>query len=311
MELTNAPWVLWGHSGGGIWSDVMASLHPERVAAMWLRSGSAAMWRSATNFAACPESAALYQIPIMCNSGIEEKGNRPWNGPLLTIQEHRAHLGPIAFAPDPLTGHWCGNSRYLAIPYLDACLKLRLPAPDSDDQRLRPIDMSQGWLAPWLGTNAVPAAQYIGDPTKAMWLPSEAIAHDWAEYVMSGQVSDTTPPPAPFHVRVVDHGERGSTITWEAEADLESGIHHFTVIRDGRELGNLPAVNQVRFQVRPNFQAGWMNSYGDAPGFPPREMRFDDPNPKDRRPVSYQVISVNTVGLSSTPALPESVEKAP
>ncbi len=36
-ELTSVPWALWGHSGGGHWAGGMALLHPERVAAAWLR----------------------------------------------------------------------------------------------------------------------------------------------------------------------------------------------------------------------------------------------------------------------------------
>jgi pimeloyl-ACP methyl ester carboxylesterase len=44
-ELKTAPWVLWGHSGGAIWSNVMTMLHPERVAAVFLRSASAASFR--------------------------------------------------------------------------------------------------------------------------------------------------------------------------------------------------------------------------------------------------------------------------
>jgi pimeloyl-ACP methyl ester carboxylesterase len=44
-ELSAVPWILWGHSGGGIWSDVMTDLHPERVVAAFLRSGTAAMFR--------------------------------------------------------------------------------------------------------------------------------------------------------------------------------------------------------------------------------------------------------------------------
>ena len=38
-ELVKVPWALWGHSGGGHWAGGMALLHPERVAAAWLRSG--------------------------------------------------------------------------------------------------------------------------------------------------------------------------------------------------------------------------------------------------------------------------------
>src|ERR1700724_3947125 len=44
-ELSAVPWMLWGHSGGGIWSDVMTDLHPERVVAVFLRSGTAGMFR--------------------------------------------------------------------------------------------------------------------------------------------------------------------------------------------------------------------------------------------------------------------------
>lgn len=134
----------------------------------------------------------------------------------------------------------------------------------------------------WVPGDAVPAADYKGDPKQAVWLPNAAVARDWMEYVKTGQVGDTTPPPAPFNVKAEVKSETETVITWEAEADMESGIGHFIVLRDGQELGNLPAVNQVRFHVHPMFQAGWMNSYGDAPATPAPEMRFVDPWPKDR-----------------------------
>ena len=38
-ELAKVPWALWGHSGGGHWAGGMVLLHPDRVAAAWLRSG--------------------------------------------------------------------------------------------------------------------------------------------------------------------------------------------------------------------------------------------------------------------------------
>ncbi|MBP9225519.1 MAG: hypothetical protein KBF76_16730, partial [Verrucomicrobiales bacterium] len=38
-ELATVPWALWGHSGGGHWVGGMTLLHPDRVAATWLRSG--------------------------------------------------------------------------------------------------------------------------------------------------------------------------------------------------------------------------------------------------------------------------------
>ena len=79
--------------------------------------------------------------------------------------------------PDPRTGHETGDSRYLAIPFLDACLAMRLPPKGSISQNLKPVDMSKGWLAPFLGQTAVPASAYKGNPQEAAWLPNELKPH--------------------------------------------------------------------------------------------------------------------------------------
>jgi hypothetical protein len=63
------------------------------------------------------------------------------------FKAYRAKGAPIGFAPDPRTAHECGDSRYLAIPFFDACLAQRLPARDAKDQKLRPMDMKSAWLA--------------------------------------------------------------------------------------------------------------------------------------------------------------------
>jgi hypothetical protein len=282
-ELRRAPWVLWGHSGGAIWSDVMMLLHPERVVAVWLRSGTEQMWHDRAGFTAMPAPDAVYGIPVFCNPGIQEKDNIIGKGQLAKFRAYRAKGAPIGFAFDPLTGHWTGNSRYLAIPYLDACMRLRLPV--GGEGAMRPAGKG---VMRWSGA--------VGD---SVWLPDEGVAREWAEYVRYGVVSDSTPPPAPHDVQVKDLGKEGVEISWQAEADLESGVGHFVVLRDGQELGNCPAVNLVRFQVLPNFQAGWINSYNDAPANPVPEMRFIDPWPKDNKPHVYTVVSVNTAGLRS------------
>ena len=110
-EISAVPWALWGHSGGGIWADVMACLHPERVAAIWMRSGSAAMFRAHPEFPQPKVPDALYGIPMMCNPGMKELRNGPFIGTLATFQEYRAKGAPIGFAPDPRTGHECGGEQ--------------------------------------------------------------------------------------------------------------------------------------------------------------------------------------------------------
>jgi len=52
-EIATAPWCLWGHSGGGFWSSIMQAKHPERIVAIWFRSGTAySYWQKPTSAAA-------------------------------------------------------------------------------------------------------------------------------------------------------------------------------------------------------------------------------------------------------------------
>jgi hypothetical protein len=80
---------------------------------------------------------------------VKEKPGNAWSGTLATFRDYRAQGAPIGFAPDPRTGHECGDSRYLAIPFLDACLAMRLPAPDSEDQTPTPVNNRHAWLGSW------------------------------------------------------------------------------------------------------------------------------------------------------------------
>jgi hypothetical protein len=69
-EIASVPWCLWGHSGGGIWSNLMGILYPSRVAAMFLRSGSAASFRGRAEYTEPKAPDAIYGIPAMSNAGV-------------------------------------------------------------------------------------------------------------------------------------------------------------------------------------------------------------------------------------------------
>jgi poly(3-hydroxybutyrate) depolymerase len=299
-EIATVPWALWGHSGGGIWSDVMATLHPDRIVAVWLRSGSSIMFRTKPEFPQPIVPDATYTIPYMSNPGIKELKNLPYIGTLNTFKEYRAKGSPIGFAPDPRTGHETGDSRYLAIPWLDACLALRLPAKNSKTQQLKPIDQNTGWLAAPLSSEAVPYAQYKANVNEAVWLPNEAVAKAWAEYVQVGSVSDDTPPPSPYGVKVADNGDQGRTIVWNAEADFESGIRQFIIIRDGQVLARVPENPRGQFG-RPLFQP---MTYHDTPGKPLSQMTYTDTSVKPGEKHTYAVSTVNSVELISEPSKP-------
>ena len=124
-ELDEVPWCLWGHSGGGFWASIMQTMYAERIVAIWFRSGTAlpAWEKGEIPEPEIPEAA--YAIPMVCNPGTKEKEherfNRAWSGCLAMFKQYRARGAPIGFAPDPRTAHECGDSRYLAIPFFDAC----------------------------------------------------------------------------------------------------------------------------------------------------------------------------------------------
>ncbi len=299
-ELAKVPWALWGHSGGGHWAGGMVMLHPERVATAWLRSGVPLLKddpkRKGIKAHKLPDAAL--QVPLMCNLGTKEGVTAKdknfagvWPANEVFFNEVRGKGGLVGVAVDPLSSHDCGNQRYLAIPWLDACLGARLPKTAGDPLVAMPTD--KAWLAPPTGTEAVPAAKYSGEPLKAAWLPNERMARAWMEYVKDTKVSDTTPPPAPTGVRL-----KGNTLTWEAEADLESGLAGFTIERDGQVLATVPEQGKNPFG-RPVFQN---LQYSDTPTQPLVPMRFTDTKAEADKKQTYRVIAVNTAGLKSKPS---------
>lgn len=306
-ELEKAPWCLWGHSGGGFWASLMQTMYPDRIVAIWLRSGTAyAVWeKGEIPKPQIPE--AVYAIPVMCNPGAKENGDKrfsgAWNGALAMFKAYRAQGAPIGFAPDPRTSHECGDCRYLAIPFFDACLAMRLPDKGNRDQKLKPVDTKAAWLAGLLSDKAEPATSYAGKVEEAVWLPNQQVARAWMEYVKTGAVSDVTPPPPAFAVRATRRDGQAVELTWQAEADFESGMRAFLIQRDGVDLVQVPEKPMGRFG-RPLFQ---VMSYHDTPGRPLPEMRYIDRSATPGAKHEYRVTAVNGVGLRSSPSSPASV----
>jgi pimeloyl-ACP methyl ester carboxylesterase len=299
-ELATVPWALWGHSGGGHWAGGMVLLHPERIAAAWLRSGVPPVTAVEGRPTPYAISEAARQVPVMCNlgtkEGVTDKTNRfagVWPGVEIFFVAMRAKGALIGVAVDPLTSHECGNQRYLAIPWLDACLTARLVARAGAP--LKPMPASAAWLTPLneAGTNfiaPVPAGKFAGVKETSVWLPNKAIAQAWAQYVKDTAVTDVTRPPAPKNLRV-----KGNELTWEAVADVESGLAHFIIERDGQFLAAIPEQGKNPFG-RPIFQN---LQYSDTPTQPLVPMRFTDTTAEVGKPHHYRVTAVNTVGLKS------------
>ena len=299
-EVATVPWALWGHSGGGYWAGGLTLLSPERVAAAWLRSGVPPVVPIEGRPAPYAIPDAALGVPVMCNlgtkEGVTDKEGRfagVWPGVekfYLALREKGAF---IAVSIDPLSSHDCGNQRYLAIQWLDACLTARLPAEPG--QPLRPLVADDGFLVPVNSgteppTEPVPAKLFTGAKERASWLPTAAIAAAWLSYSQDTRILDTTPPPAPANLKVA-----GNVLTWTCEADLESGLAGFEIERDGQPLAKFPEQPKNPFG-RPLFQN---LSYSDTPTQPLMEMRYTDTTATPGRVHTYRVIAINTVGLKS------------
>lgn len=274
QELAKSPWCLWGHSGGGFWASLMQAKHPQRIVAIWLRSGTAYPYWKSGEIEPPELPAAAYEIPVMGNPGIKEKTDerfhRAWDGLTAMQAEYRKHGAFFEFAPDPNSSHDCGNSRFLAILYFDFWLKHRLPTGDS--HVLRPTkDALDRW--------------------------KEELAPKVEQYVRDGSVADDTPPPAPQNVLAKRNDGGWVTVTWQATADFESGIGGFEIRRAGEVIGRLPEKKTSRFG-RALFQG---LSYHDTPNEPLPLMQFVDKSaPSGETPV-YSVTTVNSVNRKSKP----------
>lgn len=296
-ELSEVPWALWGHSGGGHWVGGMTMLFPNRVIACWLRSGVPLLEANPLRTQIKPHNlpSDALKVPIMCNPGIKEgvtekKGRfaRVWPSNLTFFQKVRGAGGLVGVSIDPLSSHECANSRYMAIPWLDACLSARLPK--TSGRKLRPMPTKNAWLAPLLGKKAQSMLKFQGNPLEAVWLPNAKIAHTWMQFVENTKITDLTPPPSPTNFK-----RKGKQLSWNAKADLESGISHFLIKRNGKVIGQVPEDPTNKFG-RPLFQ-GLL--YSDTPIMPLREMVFIDESADREKEYNYQIISVNTAGLKS------------
>jgi hypothetical protein len=299
-ELSRVPWALWGHSGGGYWAGGMTLLHPDRVVAAWLRSGVPPLQSTQGRPAPYSIPNDALQVPLMANlgtkEGFTETTNRfagVWTGTKTFFETLRTRGGLIGIAIDPLTSHECGNQRYLAIPWLDACLKARLPAKAGAP--LKPMPASAAWLVALQQPGApipdpVPAKAFPGALEQSVWLPNRQIARAWKHYATDTAVPDVSRPPAPRNLRV-----QGNVLTWDVDADPESGLAGFLIERDGRQIATLPeqATNPYG---RPVFQK---LQYSDTPPQPLAPLRFSDTTAAPGVTHRYRVIAVNTAGQRS------------
>ncbi len=283
-ELSQVPWCLWGHSGGAFWASLMQCLYPQRVVAVWFRSGTGYLAWTRGQIPAPKITPEVLKVPMAANPGAKEKDHPrfrgAWQGLWAMRQEYlRRGAKFFLWAPDPHTGHECGRCRYLAIPFFHFWLARRLPPAG----QYEPLPVSKKHLDQW----------------------KQQMEHQVKHYLENGTVPDQTPPPDPFDV--IAEIEKGKiTVRWRAQADLESGLKEFIIYRNGTPVARIPQEHRSRFG-QGEFQG---LSYHDTPVAPWPKMEYQENLSPGKSVPHFAVQAVNTAGLKSSVVKAKVVEKS-
>ena len=227
-ELPEAPFLIWGHSGGGYWVLSMLHEHPERIIAAIAYS---AAWDPDWDYA--PEG---YEVPILFrHAGPGEGADNIPATARHSFAHLRAHDAPASIAFTRGQGHNHSYMRTITIPFWDAALQQRL----AEDGNLKPIDRSRSYLVDTLSFNIYREAEFRGDKKGLCLLPDYSSAVAFREFASTGIAKDTTPPEKPYELKITPDGDT-YLLTWRAEADLESGIGCFNIYKDGDLIGRVP-----------------------------------------------------------------------
>ena len=210
-EMKDAPWVLWGHSGGSSWSAQMIVRHPQRVLAASFRGGCHKQF-------GVPEFRAQFglvarEVPLLFVWGKRESVPTSshfvsWEPMNMMYRELRAQGGKVCRVIDPRSEHGCDDSRLMSINFFDAVLSGQASAAASTDE-------------------------------SAPWLPNDAFAAQWREFSAQGTLKSKTPPlhaPALTARRCAE----GIHLEWCIVPNLEGGLRAIRLHRDGalwKEIG--------------------------------------------------------------------------
>ncbi|VAX38550.1 hypothetical protein MNBD_PLANCTO02-1209 [hydrothermal vent metagenome] len=306
-ELQDVPWAIWGHSGGAVWTMNMVYRHPEKIIAAFPRSGGLipASGKFPRSQPPQPDSnPAAYRVPVMFCYG--EKENQPGKRFYGAVTSTHSVFDPArkkkalwSVAEHPGVSHDNGNSRLLAIRFFDAMLAKRLPSSSQKEKSsLQSLDFNKGWLGDSKTKKIYPVAKFQGDQSGLSWLPNKTTALAWQELVTKGTLSDSTPPAAPRKVTQTKQSH-GIKLHWQAEADIESGIHEFRIYRNKKLIGTVKGHEHRRWNPQSHFHS-W--NYSDQPIFdklPLPVMQYIDTSKEQSMKAKYSVTTVNQAGLES------------
>ncbi|MGN0202383.1 MAG: alpha/beta fold hydrolase [Candidatus Cryptobacteroides sp.] len=231
-ELEGAPFLLFGHSGGGYWTLGMLRDYPERVIALVAYSAAFdPQWDY-------PAEAA--RVPVLLRHAGPQ--DAPFAACEATAEHTFARLrlmdAPASIAFTAGQNHNFSYIRYMAIPFFESAMAARLPGGRS--AKLKSLDPKKTWLGDPGTLELCRESKFEGDASGLCRFPDRRTALNWKEYVSTGTLADKTPPSAPYDLEVAKT-DTSLVLTWKAQADVESGLLRFNIFKNNTLVGTLPS----------------------------------------------------------------------
>jgi hypothetical protein len=204
-EMKDAPWVLWGHSGGSSWSAQMITRHPQRVLAGSFRGGCHKQFGVPEFRAKFIEAAR--ELPLLFVWGKRESVPTSshfvsWEPMNTMYRELREQGGKVCRVIDPRSEHGCDDSRLMSINFFDAVLSGQATAEPSTD---------------------------VSKP----WQPNDSFAALWQEFSEHGTLKPKSPPlHAPSLTAKRD--AKGTHLEWRIVPNLDGSLRAIRLHRDGK-----------------------------------------------------------------------------
>jgi hypothetical protein len=198
-ELVHAPYVATGFSAGGGFASRLLVEAPDKVIASVIVC-------SRLKLTDITPTDAHRGVPACIINGEHEHDKGEAGGMAAVVEpvlaEHRPKGALWGWMAVPGVSHEMVGQEVLAMPILDAAVRLRYPA-DGDVRKgpvkLMPVDPESGWVADnttWKSglTAVTPAKKFKGDLGKSSWLPTEDLAFVYRAYATYDRPLKITSP---------------------------------------------------------------------------------------------------------------------
>ena len=206
-ELVNAPYATTGFSAGGGFASRLLVEAPGKVIASVIVG-------SRLNLTGITPTAAHLGTPACIINGEHEQGGMAAVvEPVLADNRPKGALWGWMAVPG--IGHEFNGQEVLAMPMLDAAVRLRYPT-DADVRKgpvnLKPVDPKSGWIADnttWKSglTKIAAAKDFKGDITKSSWLLNQDLGFIYRAYsTYDRPLKITSPHPMSAQGKVWDAG---------------------------------------------------------------------------------------------------------